>query len=366
MNPGPFRVAHIVTSGGVGGAQRNIALLAPRLRPDFECEVASGPGEWLPAALARAGVRHHPVPGLRNAFSPADAASFADLRRWLRQGRFDLVHTHSSKAGLLGRLAARATGLPAVFTAHGLAFADATLPQWQRTGWAAVERGLARISEAIITVSDADAELAQRSGVRARLGNRLIWNGIDPGGWQGGPPRAAARKTLGVPAGAWVVGTVMRLAPPKDPEGLLRALALVPEATLLVVGGGPLQAALARLAADLGVSARVTWLGHRDDVRTCLRAMDIFTLPSYKEGAPYTLLEAMAAGVVPVVTAVGGMPTMVDGHGLVVPPGRPDLLAAAWRQAREMPPPPSHAVPDVMQQAAETAAVYREVLARTG
>jgi glycosyltransferase involved in cell wall biosynthesis len=172
--------------------------------------------------------------------------------------------------------------------------------------------------------------------IRSSVPVEVIVHGTDPSLVVDGPgARAAARATLGLPEGAQVVGSVGNFTAKKDQATLLRAFASVPESPegthLVLVGLGPLEDDLRALAGELGIGARVLWPGSRDDVFALLPGFDAFVLSSRFEGLPIALLEAMASGVAPVATEVGGIPSVItDGQdGLLVPPGDPDALAAA-------------------------------------
>ncbi|WP_344342662.1 glycosyltransferase, partial [Kitasatospora putterlickiae] len=153
---------------------------------------------------------------------------------------------------------------------------------------------------------------------------------------EGPAARAAARAGLGLPDDAFVVGTVGNLTPKKDQATLLAAHAALlrsrPDARLLLVGAGPLDARLRARAAELGVADTVVFAGSRADVPELLPALDVFTLSSRQEGLPVALMEAMTSGLPAVVTRVGGMPEVLDDgeQGLLVPPGDPSALAGAF------------------------------------
>jgi glycosyltransferase involved in cell wall biosynthesis len=168
---------------------------------------------------------------------------------------------------------------------------------------------------------------------RGRLG--VIHNGIDPGPSPEAAGRAAARARLGLWSDAFIVGTVARLDPVKDLETLLRGFATArashPDARLVVVGDGTERAALERIAASLGLGGSVLFLGERHDVREILPAFDVFVNTSVTEGVSITILEAMAAGLPVVATAVGGTPeVIVDGQqGILVPARSPEKIGQA-------------------------------------
>jgi glycosyltransferase involved in cell wall biosynthesis len=257
----------------------------------------------------------------------------------LRARRPDVVHAHRYKETILGTMAARALGIRAVVsTVHGFpseeGYRGLARYKMQLNLW--LERRVTdRHHRTVVAVSQDMAAALRR---RLRVPVALIPNGVplpdgDPGGAL--PERGAVRAALGLDAADVVLGTAGRLVPVKGLDTLLAAMgevvAVAPRARLVILGDGPLMSALRGRASALGLDGRVRFAGHVPDVRPYLRAMDVFVLPSYAEGLPMALLEAMAAALPVVATAVGGVPEVVrdGGEGLLVPPGAPAALAGA-------------------------------------
>jgi glycosyltransferase involved in cell wall biosynthesis len=317
------RLLIVITLAEVGGAQSYVASLLPALRDDFDVLVAAyGDGPLRTAARA-AGVRFVPLRHVRRPLSPSeDLRGFLELLRLLRRERPAVLHANSSKAGILGRLAATVAGVPVrVFTVHGWAFrahsgAAALLYLW-------ADRLLAPVTAMTICVAQSDLD----AGLRARTCRpgraTVIRNGV-------ALDAPATRRSGGGPLR---VVSVARLRAPKDVLTLVRAVALLPPGGVraLVVGDGPERSELSAEIGRLGLDGAVDLAGERDDVAELLAAADVFVLPSRSEGLPMSVLEAMAAGLPVVASAVGGVPELVeDGEtGILVPPGRPDALAAA-------------------------------------
>jgi glycosyltransferase involved in cell wall biosynthesis len=276
------------------------------------------------------GLRATALP-MRTGPHPSDLAAVWRVRRYLRRhGPFDAIHGHSSKGGAVARLAAVGTRVPAFYTLHGLIMMDPGLARWKRAFYTAVELALGLGTRHVIAVSPEEARAAVRLGLgRDRV--TLIPNGLAPLDLS---PRAAARRAIGVGDDSVVVGFVGRLVSQKAPEVLIRAFATVarsaPHARLAVVGDGPLERGLRELAAALGVADKLCWLGPRD-ARAVLAGFDLFALPSRKEGLPYVILEAMAAGLPCVATSSAGVEILIDPGvtGAVVPPEDPAALAGA-------------------------------------
>jgi glycosyltransferase involved in cell wall biosynthesis len=257
------------------------------------------------------------------------------------------VHCHSTKAGLLGRFAARIAGVPVrVFTVHGWPFTGWWHPVFR---WAAVaaERMAARVSTAVICVSEHDRRRALGLGIRPASKIRVIHNGVDPsrclpgagelergaGSRRGGASRG--RVVLETRDGGCRVVTVGRLTHQKDPLALLRAWQLIHGShRLTIVGDGALRPDLEVAIRQHGLAARVELLGARDDVPDILNEADVFVMASRWEGLPLAIIEAMMSGLPVVATAVGGVPEeVVDGvTGLLVPPGEPEALARAMQR----------------------------------
>ncbi|MFN8177970.1 MAG: glycosyltransferase family 4 protein [bacterium] len=339
----PIRVLHVITRMIVGGAQENALLSCALADPDrFESELLSGietgsEGE-LHGEVRSRGIRHHLEPSLIRAVNPwKDLVALGRLWRFLRRtGPWDVVHTHSSKAGVLGRLAARLASVPhVVHTAHGWGF---TPSQSRLVFWMYVqaERLCARLCDAIVVVTDEDRKDALARGIGRPEQYRLIRSGIRVEFFRDVTiPPEKARGLLGLPPDAFVIGSVGRLSAQKAPLDLIEAFAVVaeaqPDARLVFVGDGPLRSDVEKRLAALGLQERVTLAGIRRDVPRLLRAFDVFALASRWEGLPRVFPQAMAAGLPIVATRVAGAADAVrhGETGLLVEPGDAGAFAQA-------------------------------------
>jgi glycosyltransferase involved in cell wall biosynthesis len=336
----PIRIARVIARLNVGGPAQHVILLtagmdrARFLTTLITGTVGAGEGDLSSMAWAR-GVEPIVIPELGRAVHPMrDLASLGKLVQLFRQLRPDIVHTHTAKAGALGRLAARLAGVPkSVHTFHGHAlegyFSPAATQLFLR-----IERVLARMTDRIVTVSPRlrHSLLAMRIGRPEQV--EVIPLGLDLDRFLQMPrSRADLRLSLRIPAGAALLGIVGRLVPIKDHPTLLQALALFPDSGqsphLLVVGDGERREELRRLTHELGLASRVHFLGWRDDLEAILGGLDVVICCSRNEGTPLALIEAMAAGVPVISTDVGGVGDLVS-HGKtgwLVPPGDPAALA---------------------------------------
>jgi glycosyltransferase involved in cell wall biosynthesis len=332
------RLLHVITTLGVGGAEKHLLMLASGLLGrGHEVRVAwlKGRGELAPA-FAAAGLPAERLgghPGEDGEVRPW--AARRALARLVRDWRPDLVHTHLLKADALGALAVR--GVPLVSSKHN---DERALLLWP----VSVAHGLlARRVARTIALSDHVARFTARHG-RVPPGRiTRVYYGIDPEALRPRRTREAVRRELGLPADLPVLVCVGRLAPQKDHATLLRAMTRVRgDARLLVVGGDPFgdgEARLSALVGELGLGARVSLLGVRHDVPDLLAAGDLFVLASLWEGLGLVFLEAMAAGLPIVATRVSAVPEVVEDGvgGWLVPPGDAPALAAAVQAALDDP-----------------------------
>jgi glycosyltransferase involved in cell wall biosynthesis len=350
MPPAP-RVLRIITRLNIGGPSLQAARLTTALRAiGYDTTLVHGrvgdrEGEMrdlLPPDDAA--VRF--VPSLRRPLAPGDDwRAFRQLSAILREVRPAIVHTHMAKAGLLGRLATlaynqtvgRAQRARIVHTYHGHVL-EGYFSAAMTAAVIQAERGLARGSDALVAISPRiREELAGRYRIAPAEKFRVIPLGFDlaPFAAITDETRADARRRLNVPPKALVVSTVGRLTAIKHHELLLEAAreiaAAQPRAIFLIAGDGELRPSLEARAHALGLAERVRWLGWRRDLPTVYGATDVFVLTSRNEGTPVALIEAMAAGVPGVATAVGGVPDVLtdDSMGLLVPPDAAAAIAAA-------------------------------------
>ncbi len=336
-----IRVMRVIARLNVGGPALHAALLTERLDPGrYESVLVTGSeapaeGNYL-ALTGRRLERLVVVPALgREIHGARDAIALAQLVRLMRRERPVIVHTHTAKAGMLGRLAARLARVPiVVHTYHGHVFRGYFSPAKTRL-FLALERWLGRHTDRLLTVSPAVRRelLALGVGTPDRLA--VLPLGLDLAPFLAPRPAGAPgpRAELGLAAATPLVAVVARLVPVKAHETFLEAAALVaakrPEARFLVVGDGERRAELEALARRLGLARSVAFLGWRADLPAIYRDVDVVALTSRNEGSPVSLIEAMAAARPVVATAVGGVPDLVeDGvSGYLVEPGQPAAVA---------------------------------------
>jgi glycosyltransferase involved in cell wall biosynthesis len=342
----PLRVANVITrlEGGAGIlALRGALALDPG---EFQAVIITGPvtgsGRRLVDEARAAGLEVIVEPALCTPIDPRrDVPALRSLSALLRRQPFDVVHTHTSKAGALGRIAARRASVPwVVHTYHGFPFHEFQ-SRPRRAGYVTLERRLGRITDVALCVGTSVAVEAVRRRLVPSERIRTIGVTVLDGPSLAPDTREKARRALGVPPDATVVGAVGRLAYQKAPEdfvaamselGRLRGLGSAPRPDLVGVwvGDGELAERIGRLARSAS-GPRVMLAGERADVPEILPAFDVFALPSRYEGLPTAVVEAMVCGVPVVATAVNAVgDVVVPGvTGLLVPPRRPDLLAQA-------------------------------------
>jgi glycosyltransferase involved in cell wall biosynthesis len=338
---GPLRVAIVITrlEGGAGvlALRGLLALDRSEFRPVLITGGVTGSGGRLLDQAARdADLEVIMEPALRSPISPPhDVSALRSLSALLRRRPFDVVHTHTAKAGALGRIAARRARVPrVVHTYHGFPFHEFQ-SRLHRAGYIAVERRLGRITDVALCVGTGVAVEAVRRGLVPPERIRTIGVAVPAGPPLAPDARDRARRALGIPPDATVVGAVGRLTYQKAPEDFLTAMRELgrrgrPDAVGVWVGGGDLAERVGRLTRSAS-GPRVVLAGERADIPEILPAFDVFALPSRYEGLPTAIVEAMTCGIPVVATAVNAVgDVVVPGEtGLLVPPRRPDLLAEA-------------------------------------
>lgn len=327
----------LITQAEMGGAQKYVYLLAAHLaRGQYDVTVACGGKGWLTRSLEVAGVRVVIIPDLvREIDLRRDGRALVHTWRLISRDKFDIVHCNSSKAGMLGRMAARMAGTPVViFTAHGFVFNEPMSPA-RRQAYTWLERLGVWLSDSVIAVSEADRESAVSSGVASSKRITVIHNGIDS---QSTPTVEAPsiREELGLEPHAPLVVNIANLYPTKGQSYLVRAFGQVvkehPEAHCAIIGDGSLRPELESEIRTLGLQGSVHLMPARDEAGShLLRESALFVLSSVKEGCPFALLEAMNAACPIVATRVGGIPELIDHKetGLLVPPGDADAMGRA-------------------------------------
>jgi len=335
VNNGPLTIAHVLTSLSVGGGERVALLLAERqVELGHRVLVASleadGDGGLLPE-FEQVGAEVTRIPKKEHGVDPK---LWLELWAWAWGERADVMHTHNALPQIYGAPAGRAAGARVVHTEHG------------RHDGSPMHRRLRRITSApvhrMFAVSEATADHVRRLGLvdDQRLG--VILNGTDVRRFaRDERRRAEVRAFWGVPEGAFVIGTVGRMASVKNHALLLRAVAplLGPSCQLVIAGDGDERRATEALVAELGVGDAVHLLGTVRDVPAVMSGLDLFALSSDSEGLPMVLVEAMSASLPVVATEVGGVPKVVrrGETGLLVPAGDADALGAALTELRDDP-----------------------------
>jgi glycosyltransferase involved in cell wall biosynthesis len=358
-----------------GGVPEHVAHLALGAPPHgWDVEVAGPQQATVYPQLEAAGVPIHRIAPLRRGYRRPwdDAAALRRFRNLLRSGRFDLIHCHASKAGFFGRLAALGTKTATVYTPHGFGFVGDVSPI-RRHAVPPVERLLARRTDALICVCDAELHETERRRIGSTETRRRVYNGC--AACQADTPFDSGLAT------GLTVGAISVFRPEKGIDVLIDAapqiLSAVPDAGIVIVGNGALRAVLEDRARRAGLidHPRFALVPFSPPSDRYLRTLDVFVLPSVWDAFPVSALQALACGVAQVASDVGGIPEAVtQDTGILVPPRDPgrlaqavtDLLQDAKRRS-EM----SRAAVErhgerfqLTRMAADTEAVYREALSR--
>lgn len=341
----PVRILHVITRLILGGAQENTLLTVigqqrnPRYRVTLLAGIDEGPEGDLHGRGRAAGVELVLLPSLVRPIRPwTDVKALVQLFRFMRRGRYDVVHTHSSKAGILGRLAARGAGVPiVVHTLHSLVFHEFQAA-WKNRLYVALKRLCAPLTDALISVNDRTTQGALAAGIGRPEQYVTIYSGMDLEPFltiRERLPVEEAKRRLGIPPESPVVGKVARLSPLKGHEQFLaaaeRIAAAEPRAWFLLVGSGSLRRLLEARARGLGIAGRTLFAGlvPPEQVPAHIQAMDVVVHASLREGIARVIPQAGAVGKPVVAFHMDGAPEVIrDGiSGYLVPPRDTAALA---------------------------------------
>ncbi len=331
-----IRLLHIVGDSSFGGAAKIILRLAETMRSEgWQVDLLTTNTVFQQAAEEN-GIGTVDLDVIRREIRPLwDLLGLFRLYRFLRRERYTVVHTHTSKAGFVGRLAAWLARVPVILhTTHGFAFHEHS-SRAKSVFYSTLERLAAHWCDRVVCVSEFHQRWALELGICGADKIMAIPNGIALPEPQSGVPAPELRCGWGAHKDDLVILSTGRLAPEKGLEDLLKAASLLRRMgqrfRVVLAGDGPLRAQLENLAQDLGVSDHVTFLGYREDVPDLLAACDLVVLPSLREGLSIALLETMAAGKPIVATAIGSNVSVASDAemALLVPPCDPQALSEA-------------------------------------
>ncbi len=327
----PFKVIHIHTLPVISGSGLNTYLTMRGMdKAVYQVELACAPGGKLIDLIRSQGMAVRLFKNLVQPLHPLkDLLGLIDLTRFLKKRHYDIVHTHNSKAGFIGRLAAKCAGVPVVVhTVHGFAFHDRE-PAWRQMLFRNLERLASHWCDKMIFISQPLIDWALKERVTRRTKILKIYSGIELEHFKpvDDEEKKAIRREWGIGAENPTIGIVSKLWEGKGHSTLIHAFAGVKqeisEAMLVIVGEGYLREKLYELVVSLGLKESVLFTGFQMDVRKVLATFDVAVLPSFYEGMGRVLLEAMAMGKPVVASAVGGIPDLVHHgqNGLLVTPG---------------------------------------------
>jgi len=288
----------LITKADIGGAQVHVLEILKRLKSRYHFILATGEYDYLSKRAQELGVEVRVLNHLKRPISLSeDRRGFSECVTLLRECKPDLLHTHSSKAGVIGRLAAWRVGTPSLFTAHGWAFTEGA-PVIQRMYGLALETVLCRLIGRVVTISDYDFQLAKRYRVGSARNRYLVKNGISR-------PKMHRHNE---PQPELQILTIGRLSPVKNHAMLLDCLAALSiPFHARIIGEGECRAALECKIKSLDLGDKVELLGEVTQTTEYLAMSDLFVLTSNYEGLPLSVLEAMSLGLPVVATDVGGV-----------------------------------------------------------
>jgi glycosyltransferase involved in cell wall biosynthesis len=303
---------HVITMLELGGAQQNTLYTVSHLnRNQFEPHLITGKGGMLDQEAQQMGIPVHFCPSLIREIQPvADLRAYGELKSLFEEIQPHIVHTHSSKAGVLGRLAAKAAGVPhIVHTYHGFSFHRFQNPLLFRA-YVAAERAACNRTEHLIFVSEGNREWAHHLHLTNGCSTSLIRSGIEVNRYRNLVRTNYIQQQFGIPEHAKIIGTIACLKPQKDPltfvEAADQVMQKIPEAYFLLIGDGELREKVEIRSARLSDPSRFILAGWRRDTNQLLANMDLFVLSSLWEGLPRVIPEATLSGVPIVASDIEG------------------------------------------------------------
>lgn len=323
-----MKILYIITQGHGGGAQKYVLLLARR----FSGAVATGVDEdKLMTEAQGAGLETFPIHNLKRSINPfQDLMAAWEIRELIKIYRPDIVHLNSSKAGVLGSFASVFLKTKVVYTAHGLVFNE-PLPFWLKTFYMALEKTASVYRSYIIAVSEADRKSALDFGLISSEKISVIHNGIPKISFFS---KEEAKQKLNLPLDKFILGSIANAYKTKGLDTLIDSIYLLPEELktkilVPIIGDGPEFEILQTKITNLKLNQQIKLLGQIKNASELLKAFDAFILPSRKEGFPFTLLEAMQAGLPIIATKVGGNAEGLKDAAILVDPENSKALSEA-------------------------------------
>jgi len=314
-----IKVLHIITRLCAGGAQEIALSLAKGLDKDiFDVTFACGPQDFSKEMAGKWNIKAVIIPDLIRQINPVkDLAALARLYLFIKKNGFDIVHTHTSKAGVLGRVAAKSAGAPVVFyTPHGSIFHPVYYGPFMRFVLSRVENFAALFTDRIIACSDNEKNDFLERRIASRDKYITIYYGIKQDDFLKDYDRGIIRKEFDIPEDFVLIGNIARLSPEKGHLYCLEAFKMAKDrfakTKLLIVGDGILKPHIQAKINELDLGEDVIMAGHRDDIKEILAALDISLHTSIWEGLPVAIIEAMLMEKAVIATKVGGVPEMIE------------------------------------------------------
>ena len=332
------KLAYVVTQSEMGGAQKNILLLSKGLSDKFEITVYCGPGGLLVEELQKSKIRVIEVPSLKREIAlKDDLKTYRYLAKEFKEKGYSIVHSHSSKAGILARFAAKSSKVPKnIYTAHGFVFNE-PMAGTAKAFYRIVERCAAGIATDLVVVSNRDLETAESLGIKSRNQTVCIPNGIDFGfsvEIEGKDASADLREKLGIKDGEFAFGAIANFYETKGHRYLVHAFEMLRNSSraenlkLVLVGQGLLLDEIRSLSGE-----GVIFTGYVENAEKLMDAFDCLVLSSVKEGFPFVILEAVKHRLPIVATDVGDVKRMLGEGELkscrIVEPGSSEALSEA-------------------------------------
>jgi glycosyltransferase involved in cell wall biosynthesis len=313
---GRIRILHVAATG-TGGVGMNILLLSKHMNKDrFDISVAMALGSSFDVEIKKEGVTIYPVHMSRAPLKLSNIMGLYELWKLIGTGKFDVVHTHTSVGGFIGRIAARLRRVPVVlWSIHGWAF-NYRFGRFRNTFFKLIEKFLNRFTDHYIAVASNMVDIGVRAGITSPEKVSVIYHGFGSISCDREGVKENLRKSYGISVNDVIVGIVCRIEPQKAVGDFLKAAAIVekkiPNACFLVVGDGPQRGEMEKMAEEMGIMDRVVFTGWRRNVKDYIRIIDVLCITSLWEAFPFLMLEAMALETPIVATCVGGIPEIIE------------------------------------------------------